>query len=146
MRKIENKKFTFSDLYSLKKTSEIDVIETGLSATLGFDLEKNKLNADGTVGANKYSFSAGQVISEKENRDLPGSSLGQRFSDVVGSSKYRFNEKIDTSYNFAIDQNYEDFNMNEIGLNYKDLNTTFNVSYLEEKEDLGNQEYIKTSV
>ena len=42
MRKVENKKFTFSDLYSLKKTSEIDVIETGLSATLGFDLEKNK--------------------------------------------------------------------------------------------------------
>ena len=48
------------------------------------------------------------------------------------------------NYNFAVDQNYNEFNYNEIGtnLNFKPVQIDF--SYLQEKEHIGNQEYFKS--
>ena len=41
------------------------------------------------------SLSAGQVISAKENMDIPSStSLDQRFSDIVGRAKYNINNDV----------------------------------------------------
>jgi LPS-assembly protein len=49
-------------------------------------------------------------------------------------------------YNFSLDQNYTDFNYNEIAstLNFNTLNVNFN--YLQEKNHIGNNEYIKTKI
>ena len=43
------------------------------------------------------------------------SSLDNQFSDVVGSTNYNLNNGIELSYNFALDQNYSEFNYNELG-------------------------------
>ena len=55
----------------------------------------------------------------------------------------KLNDNIKLNYNFALDQNYKDFNYNEIGtkMNFGLIN--FNFDYLEEKH-IGNQEYFKT--
>ena len=100
----------YSNLFDINKINEIDVIENGLSASLGVEYKKNKLNKDGTLGDEKFSFAIGQAVNENENHDIPtSSSLDQRFSDVVGESKfYLDNNKGTFSYNFAIDQNYEE--------------------------------------
>ena len=77
--------------------------------------------------------------------DIPSStSLEQRFSDIVGVSKYKINNKMNLNYNFSIDQSYKDFNYNEIGADYMLDKVKFNLSYLEEKNHIGNQEYVKT--
>ncbi len=149
MRNVEKEKnLNYSNLFDINKIDEIDVIESGLSASLGVEYKKNKLNKDGTPGNEVFSFGLGQVVNDKENEDMPSSSsLDQRFSDVVGQSKfYLENNKGEISYNFALDQNYKDFNFNEIDGNLVFGNTKFNMSYLEKKDHRGTEESFKSGI
>ena len=74
------------------------------------------------------------------------SSLDEKMSDLVGSSSYKLNDKITLKYDFAVDQNYNEMNYNDLGLslNYDRIN--FNFSYLQEDKHIGNQEYFKTKI
>ena len=74
------------------------------------------------------------------------SSLDNQFSDVVGSTNYNLNNGIELSYNFALDQNYSEFNYNELGAKI-DLNPVkFDFNYLQEKNHIGNNEYITSKL
>ena len=86
------------------------------------------------------------MISENENENLPNkTSLNQRFSDVVGSSAIKIGGNSTLKFNFSIDQNLKDLNENEVGLNMIYPKVDFNLSYLEEKQHIGNQKYVNTS-
>ena len=147
MRKAEGGRLNYQNLFNLNKMNDIDVLEPGLSSSIGFEYKKNKLDTSNVIAEEEVSFSIGQVISAKENMDIPSStSLDQKFSDVVGEMKYKINNKIDLKYDFSIDQGYKNFNYNEIGTNYTFDKAKFNVSYLEEKNHIGTKEYIQTGV
>ena len=62
--------------------------------------------------------------------------MDEKLSDLVGSSTLTFNEKFKVNYNFSLDQNYNDFNYNEIGstLNLEPLKIDFD--YLQEKKHI----------
>ena len=141
MRDVEGGKLSYGNLFNLNKINELDVIESGLSASIGFEYKKN--NKDSEI----YSLALGQVISEKENMDIPSStSLDQKFSDIVGVATYNITEKVDLNYNFSIDQGYRNFNYNEIGSTFKLDNAKFNVSYLMEKKHIGSKEFIQSGI
>ena len=74
------------------------------------------------------------------------SSLDEKLSDFVGSANFNASEKIKLNYNFALDQNYKELNYNDLGarMNFGALDIDFN--YLQEKNHIGNQEYIISSV
>ena len=147
MRRINDGKLNYTNLFDLNRVNQIDVIENGLSATLGLNYKQNKYSKEGGVGDEKFSFSIGQVINEKENKDMASStSLDQRFSDIVGESNFKINNKLDFNYKFALDQNYKTLNYNEFGADFELEKTKFNISYLEEKDHIGDQEYIKTDI
>jgi len=147
MRKIEGGKLNYGNLFNLNKINELDVVEPGLSTSVGFEYKKNKLNALNNIDEEVLSFSAGQVISAKENFDVPSStSLDQHFSDIVGESKYKINNNINLNYNFSIDQGYKNFNYNEIEAEFSNDRAKFNMSYLQEKNHIGYQEYVQSSV
>ena len=140
-------KLKYSNLYNLNKMSQIDVIESGVSASLGFDYKKNNLTEKGKIGDEIFSFSAGQVVRPEENMDIPSStSLEQKFSDVVGVSSLKVNKLLKLNYTFAIDQSYKEFNSNEIGGDFSMGKAKFNINYLEEKNHIGNSEHVKTGV
>ena len=146
MRRVEGSRLKYTNLYEMKKTDDIDVLEKGLSASIGFDYKQNLLNKDGSTGEKVFTFSAGQVITEKEDRDLPSSStLNEKVSDLVGESSLRLNDNLSLDYKFAVDQNYNRLNYNEVGstLTYGKVN--FNINYLQEKEHIGNQEYAEAA-
>jgi len=147
MRRIESGKLNYGNLFNLNKTNELDVIETGLSTSVGFEYKKNKLSETNILGEEELSFSIGQVISAKENMDIPSStSLDQRFSDIVGRAKYNISNKVNLNYNFSIDQGYKTFNYNEMGADFTFDKAKFNVGYLQEKDHIGNQEFFQTGV
>jgi len=147
MRSVDDGKLSYATLFNLKKVKQIDVLEPGLSTSVGFEYKKNELKKNGMAGNEKVSFSVGQVISAKENMDIPSStSLDQHFSDVVGETKYTVSEKINLNYNFAIDQGYKYFNYNEVGADLTLNKAKFNLSYLEEKNHIGSNEYVQTGV
>ena len=126
------------NIFDLDRLNTFNNFESGLSATVGFDYKiKN--------APNDFNFSLGQIINEKENKNMPSSSsLDEKLSDLIGTSNLKINNKLELNYNFAVDQNYNEFNYNEIGtnLNFKPVQIDF--SYLQEKEHIGNQEYFKS--
>ena len=127
----------YSNLFNFNKTQDIDVIETGLSAALGVEYKNNTLLEDGVVGEEKFALAIGQVINSEENEKInPKTSLNQRFSDVVGESNYLISKNLKLNYNFSLDQNYNDFNYNEISSDFISNNTKFNIGYLEEKDHI----------
>ena len=137
----------YSNLFNLTKLNEIDVIENGLSTAIGFNFKKNEIKSSKSIGKEKLSFSLGQVINDRENSDMPSNtSLDQRFSDVVGESSFSMNDSLKLKYNFSVDQNYREFNYNEVGAEFTNNRTKFNISYLEESNHVGNQEYVKSDI
>ncbi len=141
MKKEDNgAKLNSINIFNLDRLNNTNQMETGLSATLGFDYE---LDAFGK----KFNLSAGQIINEKENKDLPSSSsLDEKLSDLVGSSTLNINNNFNINYNFALDQNYNDLNYNEIGATFNLDLFKFNVDYLQEKKHIGNNEYVKAEI
>ncbi len=145
MRRTETGRLKYSNIYNLNKSDQIDVIENGMSAAIGFEYKKNILNEAGITSDEVASFSIGQVINENENDDMaPQTSLDQRFSDVVGEASYKIKDNVNFKYNFAIDQNYKEINYNEIGADFTYKKSDFNISYLQEKDHIGSQEYVQS--
>ena len=141
MRKDNNNfRLNNNNIFSLDRLDSPNNFESGLSATLGFDYEMKNNDQE-------FNFSIGQIINEKENKDMPStSSLDEKLSDLVGNTNIKVNDSLNFNYNFALDQNYRDLNYNEIGFN-ADLNPIkFDLSYLQEKKHIGNQEYFRTNV
>ena len=147
MRKIDDGKFSYDTLFNLNKTDRFDVIEDGLSTSLGIEYKKYALDKENNMGDESFSFSGGQVISNKENMDIPSStSLNQKLSDFVGIAKYSPNKKINLNYNFSVDHNYKDINYNDVQANYILEKVEFNLSYLQEKKHIGAQEFVSSGI
>ena len=126
--------------FSLDRLNSVNNFETGLSTSIGLDynIKRNKSNFD---------FSIAQIINAEENDKMPdNSSLNEKLSDLVGSTKLELNENIDLKYNFSLDQNYKNFNYNEIGATINYENFKFNFDYILEEKHIGDQEYFKTKI
>jgi LPS-assembly protein len=125
--------------FSLNRISNINNYETGLSGTYGFDYKiKNDLS--------NFNFSLAQVINEKENKKMADkTSLNEKLSDIVGSASLGLN-RYNINYNFSVDQNFNEYNYNELGLKTNFDNLNFDVNYLRENNHIGDQDYIKSGV
>jgi len=126
--------------FSLDRLSNNEILETGLSATIGFDYEKKNKSKS-------HSLSVAQIFNQKENKKMASkTSLDEKASDLVGEYKYKFNENINFDYNFNIDQNYKDVNYNNIvsSLNFNPIKLDLN--YVQEKKHIGDKEFVKSKI
>ena len=141
MRKNEdNIRIDNKNIFSLDRLNSYNNFESGLSSTVGFDYEFKNITK-------QFNFSVGQIINEKENKDMPtSSSLDEKLSDLVGNTSFKFNNNFDINYNFALDQNYKDLNYNEVGMGINLNPVKFNIDYLQEKKHIGSQEYVKSNM
>ena len=137
------KRLNPSNIFTLDRINEIDTIERGFSAALGLDYELLRENTDNGEKERKLLFSLGQIINEKEDKLKPAP-LNQRFSDLAGEIVWSPSEKFKMNYNYNLDQNYSDLNYSEIGASLNLGPVKFNLDYLEEKQHMGSQEYIKS--
>ena len=141
MRKETNySKLDPSKAFQLNRLNNNNNFETGLSTTLGFDYEIQKKDKN-------IEISMSQIFNEKENKKMPTSmGLDEKISDLVGVANYKINDKFNFNYNFAIDQNYNDFNYNEIGVQTNLDKMSFNINYLEENKHIGDNKYLKSKI
>ena len=136
-------KLGMSNLYALNKLSDIDVIETGTSLTLGTDYKIE----DKKTSFEKFNLSVGQVFNLKDNPDMSSkSSLNQKTSEFVGSLNYNLNEFSKFGYKFSLDQNYNTLNYNEISGIFKINKLVTNFEYLEENNHIGDSHYINAGL
>ena len=130
-----------SKAFNLNKLDEKYNYEKSLSATLGLDY-KTKIN-----NFNEFDFSIAQVINQKENKKMASvTSMDEKLSDLVGSVSFKPNKKSNIKLNFALDQNYQDINYNEVETNFNFDFISFDFNYLSEKKHIGNKNYFKTKV
>ena len=73
-------------------------------------------------------------------------SLDEKLSDLAGEFNLDYNDKISFKYDFLLDQNYNQFNYNEIGTSLNLNNVKLDMSYLIENKHVGDQEYISTGI
>ena len=133
-------KIDTNNIFSLDRLNNENNFESGLNATVGFDYEIDTTNTD-------FNFSAGQIFNQKENKNMPDkTSLNEKVSDFVGSTGLNIQEKLEINYDFSLDQNFKDFNYNEIStkMNLEYLN--FDFTFLEERKHIGNQKYFSTNI
>ena len=103
--KDDETKLTYSNLFSLNKNSQIDVIEKGTSIALGVELSGNKLNENNLPGGENYSFAIGQTYNMNKNNDIPvRSSLNDQTSDIVGKGFVKLRDSLKLTNEFAIEQ------------------------------------------
>ena len=139
-------RLSYSNLFSTNKVQETGVVESGTSAILGFDLSINEKREDEN-NFEKFSLSLGQTFSLENNFDLPSrSSLDQKTSDVVGEVNYNFFENSTIGYKFSLDHDYSTLNYNEISSELTLGKIDFNLDYLEERNHIGNENYINTGI
>ena len=135
----EKLKFGTSNLFTLNKLSQIDVIEKGTSLTLGTDYSYKDKKKD----FEKINLSLGQVFNFEDNLKMSSSSsLGQKTSELVGNFDYNINESSKLNYKFSLDDNFNDLNYNEITGVFKINNLVTNFEYLEENNHIGDSHYI----
>jgi len=141
MRKEKNSsRLNAIEAFDIDRLNNNQNFETGLSATVGFDYEIKKQDQH-------FDISVGQIINQKENKNMPTSmGLDEKVSDLVGSANYKISDKLSIDYNFALDQNYNDLNYNEIGASITSNLFNFNFDYLQEKKHVGSNEYIKSKI
>ena len=126
--------------FSMDRLDNINNFETGLSATVGLDYEVKQKDK-------QFDFSVAQIINQKENKKMASkTSLDEKLSDLAGQFKIDFNDRVNLKYNFLLDQNYNQFNYNEIGTTLDLNNMKLDLSYLIEDKHIGDQEYISTGV
>ena len=134
-------RLTPSNAFSMNRVNNINNYETGVSSTFGFDYKIK--NYDLT----KFDFSLAQIINEKENKKMTDkSSLNEKLSDLVGSSNFHLTNNLKINYDFSLDQNYNDFNYNEVGAAYDNGTLNLNFNYLSENKHIGDQNYFKTEL
>ena len=149
MRNIQDDdlKLSYSNLFTLNKNSQGDVIEKGTGAALGIELSNSDLDEENIPGKKNYSIAIGQFYNVEENEDLPlRSSLHQKTSDIVGEGFLKISNKLNLTNNFSIDHNLNDVNYNELGANLIMGKADFNLKYLEENNHIGTSNYIKSDL
>ena len=141
MRKTSNgSRLNPTDAFTLDRLNDNNNFEKGLSTTLGFDYEIRQQDR-------KFELSVAQIINEKENKNMPSiTSLDEKTSDFVGSTNLKINDNLKFKYNFALDENYNDLNYNELSASIINNKLNFDFSYLQEKKHIGLNEYVKPSV
>ena len=139
-------KLSYSNLFTLNKNSQVDVIEKGTSLALGVEISNNDI-IDNIPGGKNYSLAIGQVYNVEKNMDIPlRSSLHQKTSDIVGEGYFKLSENLKLTNEFSVDHNLNDVNYNDLGLNLVLGDTSFNLNYLEENNHIGSTNYIKSDV
>ena len=140
-------RLTYDKLFDLNKSPEIDVIDTGLSTSLGLNYELKEITNNNNLGQTKFSLEVGQSFNEKYNFDMPNkTSLNRKVSDLVGSATYNFNSNSDIKLNFNLDENYSDLKYSELNTNFNNNNFKFSVSYIEERDYIGKSNYLSTGL
>ena len=130
------------NIFAINRLGIDDSFETGKSITLGLDYKKEKID-----NINKYfELKLASVFRDKEENFIPTkTTLNKKNSNIFGSISNNFSENFNLSYKFAVDNNLNELQYNDINttLSLNNFVTTFN--FVKETDEMGDQNFIKNS-
>ena len=138
----ENRKIFNNNLFETNRLGLVDTLESGKSLTLGFEYRKENID-----NINKYfEFNLGKVFRDEEINEIPiTSTLNKKESNLIGSLRNNLNENITFSYDFSVNNKYNELEYSSIGtsLSVNNFVTTFN--YIEENNNIGSAHAIENT-
>ena len=135
-----DRRISIDNIFANNRIAENDSIEGGQSLTLGTEYILTDKKNDNDY----FLFNIATVLRDKENLDLPkNSTLGQKLSDIIGSTNFKPNEYFDINYSFSIDNNFNTTNYDLIKTNLSLNNFVTSFEYLKEDGIIGNKSYLQ---
>ena len=129
-----DRKMNAATLFNSNRLGLSDTLETGKSLTLGLDYkkqDKNDLNKS-------FEVKLATMFRDKEEKFIPANStFGKKNSNLFGSLFNNFNEFINLKYDFAIDNNYKEFEYNNINSTISVNNFITKFDFIEESGLMG---------
>ena len=129
-----DRKMNAATLFNSNRLGLSDTLETGKSLTLGLDYkkqDKNDLNKS-------FEVKLATMFRDKEEKFIPANStLGKKNSNLFGTLSNNFNEFINLKYDFAIDNNYKEFEYNNINTSISVNNFITKFDFIEESGLMG---------
>ena len=128
----------FDNVFGFNRLGLNDSVEGGSSITYGVEYKRLDKN-------DKDIFSLGfaNIQRDQKDPDLPTrSSFAKKSSDIFGSLKYNAFDWLDLQYNFAIDNNIDKSNFDEITSTISVNNFVTSFSFLEDGNSSNNQSYL----
>ena len=134
----DDQRLDVSNINSFDRLGASDGVEGGQSATFGVEYKKSDLS-----GNEKINLELFQVFRDKENHDLPQkTTLNQKYSDIIGNLKLSTSDNLNFQYNFMLDNNLKDTNLNSMLAEIKVNNFVTSFEFLEERNLVGSKSFI----
>ena len=131
----------YNNIFSLDRFGKDDLVEGGGSITLGLEYSnKNKNNKE------IINLALANVFRPSKNDDLPiNNSIGEKRSDIIGRVNFIPSNNFNLDYEFSLDNNLKDSNLNLIRTNFSVNNFVTSFEFLEEDNYLSQDSYLKNS-
>ena len=131
------------NIFSIDRMGLEDSFETGRSLTLGVDYKKQMLN-----DMNKYfELKLASVLRDKEENFMPSkTTLNKKKSNIFGSLSTNYIKNLDLKYKFALDNNLDEIEYNDVSANFSLNNFVTSFNLIKEKGEMGDQDFTKNSI
>ena len=135
-----------NNIFSTNRIGFSDTVEGGQSITIGGEYNlynNNNLNKE------VISINLASVLRDVENNKLPiNTTIGKKYSDILGNIYFNANNFLDFDYNFSLDNDLETLNFNQIKSTVTLNNFVSEFDFLERNNLLNKENYIsnKTKV
>ena len=96
---------------------------------------------------NKYfEFKLATVFRDKEENFMPSNTtLNKKTSNIFGSISNNFSKNLNFKYNFAVDNNLDEIDYNDISTTISVNNFVSTFHYIKEIDDMGDQNFVKNN-
>ena len=138
----EDRKLNTNNIFDINRLNLSETFEEGKSLTLGIDYKKESID-----NINKYfEFKLAGVLRDLNQENIPiTSSIGQKTSNLFGGVKYNLSENLNIDYDFAIDNDFNTFEQNTLGLNFQYNKFSSNFTYSENNGKMGDTNVFSNS-
>ena len=138
-----NRKIYSNNIFSIDRLGiGNDSFEKGTSVTVGINYTKEKID-----DINKhFTFDLATVLRDGNEDQIPTTStIGNKSSNLIGSSKFSISENYDLEYNFSIDNNFNDLEYSNLIASYYYKNFMTKFSFIEENGKIGSTNSIENT-
>ncbi len=137
------KKINIDNVFLNNRLGISDSYEAGRSLTLGVEYKKESLE-----DINKYfEMKLATVLRDKEEKNIPKiSTINRKSSNVFGSVSNNFSKYLNVKYNFAIDNDLNTLEYNNINASVSLNNFVTEFNFLEENGEMGDANIFENSL
>ena len=131
----DSERFINTDnIFSNNRIGADDTLEAGESLTIGLNYKKEKI-----MNINRYfEIKLATVFRKNEENFIPKTTtLNKKNSNIFGSISNNLNENIILDYNFAINNDYNTFEYNNLSASFNINNFFTKLSFIEESGEMG---------